>query len=159
MQRRSGGRIAVGSTDKVTAIQASLSLRFNGSENQSQVAESIGRKSAIPDGDPSSPRLVVPASELFLLKRLACLHRGPIEVKHLVIGAGPDPGTGRRVAVAAEGDAAAVESDRQAFGNLSIVIPPPSQSTTQFAVFSPRQSPPVASARLLPRRFSEKAKL
>ena len=76
---------------------------------------------AIPDGDPSSPRLVVPASELFLLKRLACLYRGPIEVKHLVIGAGPDPGTGRRVAVAAEADAATVESDRQAVAARQLV--------------------------------------
>jgi hypothetical protein len=31
MQSRSRGRIAAGSTDKVTAIQASLSLRRNGS--------------------------------------------------------------------------------------------------------------------------------
>ena len=47
---------------------------------------------AIPGGDPSSPRLViVPASELFLLKRLARLLRGRIEVKDLVVGAGSDP--------------------------------------------------------------------
>src|SRR5262249_19700599 len=69
---------------------------------------------AIPGGDPSSPRLVVPASELFLLKRLARLLRGRIEVKDLVVGAGSDPGSGRHVAVAAEGDAAVVETDRQA---------------------------------------------
>jgi hypothetical protein len=50
MQRRSRGRIAVGSTDKVTAIQASLSLRLNGSENQSQVAESILPRQACPAG-------------------------------------------------------------------------------------------------------------
>src|SRR5262245_6850778 len=63
---------------------------------------------------PSSLRFVAPASELFLLKHLARLLRGRIEVKDLVIGAGRDPGSGRRVAVAAEGNAAAVEADREA---------------------------------------------
>jgi len=57
--------------------------------------------------------LVVPASKLFLLKRLARLLRGRIEVKDLVVGAGADPGSGRRVAVAAEGDATVVETDLQ----------------------------------------------
>src|SRR5215471_4161067 len=76
---------------------------------------------AIPGGDPSSPRLVVPASELFLLKRLARLLRGRIEVKDLVVGAGSDPGSGRHVAVAAEGDAAVVETDRQAIAARQFV--------------------------------------
>src|SRR6516162_6525100 len=48
MQRRSRGRIEVGSTDKVTSIQASLSLRLNGLENQSQVAGSILPRQACP---------------------------------------------------------------------------------------------------------------
>ena len=61
----------------------------------------------------ASKLLVVPASKLFLLKRLARLLRGRIEVKDLVVGAGADPGSGRRVAVAAEGDATVVETDRQ----------------------------------------------
>jgi hypothetical protein len=70
MQRRSRGRIAIGSTDKVTAIQASLSLRLNGSENQSQVAESILPRQACParaalgwpDHSPEKPmRETVPA--------------------------------------------------------------------------------------------------
>ena len=76
---------------------------------------------AIPGGVPSSPRIVVPASELFLLKRLARLLRGRIEVKDLVVGAGSDPGSGRHVAVAAEGDAAVVETDRQAIAARQFV--------------------------------------
>src|SRR3974377_1726416 len=43
--------------------------------------------------------------------------------------------------------------------DLSIVTPPRSQSTEQSMVFSPRRSPLVASVRLSPRRFSERAKL
>ena len=35
-------------------------------------------------------------------------------MKDLVVGAGPDPGSPRRVAVAAESDALAFETDRQA---------------------------------------------
>ena len=35
-------------------------------------------------------------------------------MKDLVVGAGPDQGSPRRVAVAAEGDAVVVETDRQA---------------------------------------------
>jgi len=35
-------------------------------------------------------------------------------VKDLVVGAGPDPGSPRRVAVAAEGDAVVIETDRKA---------------------------------------------
>src|SRR3974390_2962563 len=54
-----------------------------------------------------------PAPELFLFKHLAYLHRGRIKVKDLVVGAGPEPGSGRRVAVAAEGDTADVKADRQ----------------------------------------------
>jgi len=70
MQRRSRGRIEVGSTDKVTSIQASLSLRLNGLENQSQVAGSILPRQACPpraalgwpDHSPEKPmRETVPA--------------------------------------------------------------------------------------------------
>src|SRR3974377_1119159 len=60
-----------------------------------------------------TPSLIVPTSELFLFKRLPYLHRGRVKVKDLVVSAGPDPGYGRRVAVAAEGDTADVKPDRQ----------------------------------------------
>src|SRR6516164_1106391 len=64
--------------------------------------------------DDSSSSLVVPCSELFLLKRLARLNRGRIDMKHRIVGAGPDPGSGCRVAVTTEGDTIVVETDRQA---------------------------------------------
>ena len=59
-------------------------------------------QNAVPGNDRSSNWLVVPGSEL-LLKRLGRFHGGWIEVKDRVVGAGPNPGSGRRVAVAIEG--------------------------------------------------------
>jgi len=49
-----------------------------------------------------------------LLKRLARLHRDRIKVRDPVVGSGSDPDSPRSVAVAAEGDAVVIETDRQA---------------------------------------------
>ena len=109
----------------------------------------------------ASKLLVVPASELFLLKRLARLLRGRIEVKDLVVGARPDPGSGRRVAVAAEGDATVVETDLQSVAARQFV----DRDTAAIAIddtvcgLLPKAIAARRQPRLLPRRLSEKAKL